>query len=360
MNLSRRRFVCSSVSALVPVLLPALRAAAQSPATSYRIESVGVLDGDDSSFAFAISPRGWVTGMSRDATSGANQAFIYRDGEIRGRSADSGSSIGWSINKSVQITGFVSLDATTSVAARWDGTDYIPLPTLGGTSAQAFGINDDGVVVGGSQVEIDGPYQACSWAEGAVTPLASLGGASLASAINNTGEIVGSASKDANPAAPGSHAALWQSDELIDLGTIAGPTSLGRSINGRGQIVGHTTTSDDGLFGLDGTHALLWEAGEMTDLGALPGANTSFGWDINASGLIAGTSANPNPPADGSAANLAVIWSEGNILDHNSLLTGGRGWNLTSAYGINDAGQIVGIGLLDGLQRGFVLTPEVE
>ncbi len=360
MILNRRHFVCSSMGALTPFLFPGQLVEAQPSETGYRIESVGVLEGDDSSFAFAISPRGWVTGMSRNATTGANQAFIYRDGEIRTRRAESGSSIGWSINKSAQITGFVSLDPTTAAAALWDGAEITLLPTLGGPSAQAFGINDDGIVVGGSQVEPDGPYQACSWSRGEVTALPSLGGTSLASAINTAGAIVGSASEDVNPTGPGSHAALWRNGEMLDLGVIAGPTSLGRSINDRGHIVGHTTTTEDGQFGLDGTHAFLWVDGEMNDLGALPGADTSFGWDINAGGLIAGASANPNPPADGSAANLAVIWAEGTILDLNSLLTDGSGWILTSAYGVNDAGQIVGTGLLNGAQRGFVLTPESE
>ena len=35
----------------------------------------------------------------------------------------------------------------------------------------------------------------------------------------------------------------------------------------------------------------------------------------------------------------------------------GSGWVLVSANGVNDAGQIVGSGTLNGAQRGFLLTP---
>jgi hypothetical protein len=41
--------------------------------------------------------------------------------------------------------------------------------------------------------------------------------------------------------------------------------------------------------------------------------------------------------------------------DLNSLLPDDSGWALTSASGINDEGQIVGVGLHDGRWRGFLL-----
>jgi len=45
----------------------------------------------------------------------------------------------------------------------------------------------------------------------------------------------------------------------------------------------------------------------------------------------------------------------------NDLILAGSGWTLVDAYGINEAGQIVGWGLNpDGYQRGYLLTPIPE
>jgi probable HAF family extracellular repeat protein len=45
------------------------------------------------------------------------------------------------------------------------------------------------------------------------------------------------------------------------------------------------------------------------------------------------------------------------MLDLNNLTPPDSGWLLTEAKDINDAGQIVGIGIVDGRQHAFLLTP---
>jgi hypothetical protein len=45
--------------------------------------------------------------------------------------------------------------------------------------------------------------------------------------------------------------------------------------------------------------------------------------------------------------------------DLNNLRPAGSGWDLDYAYGINDAGQIAGVGTHNGLGRAFLLTPQV-
>ena len=47
------------------------------------------------------------------------------------------------------------------------------------------------------------------------------------------------------------------------------------------------------------------------------------------------------------------------MVDLNTLLPADSGWVLLSANAINDAGQIVGEGTLDGEPRAFLLTPPV-
>jgi hypothetical protein len=66
---------------------------------------------------------------------------------------------------------------------------------------------------------------------------------------------------------------------------------------------------------------------------------------------------------EGNGGSVAVIgrpfvWSQCNgMQDLNTLIPGGSGWVLNSVSGINNWGQIVGTGTVNGQTRGFLLTP---
>lgn len=45
------------------------------------------------------------------------------------------------------------------------------------------------------------------------------------------------------------------------------------------------------------------------------------------------------------------------MTDLDSLIDSKSGWVLDVAYGINDKGQIVGYGSVNGQSHGFILTP---
>ena len=74
-------------------------------------------------------------------------------------------------------------------------------------------------------------------------------------------------------------------------------------------------------------------------------------WAVNTSGDIVGQSPNA------SGTPHAFLWKGGVMQDLNDLVDPASGWVLAVAYGINDAGVIVGDGLLNGAVRGFRLTP---
>jgi len=131
---------------------------------------------------------------------------------------------------------------------------------------------------------------------------------------------------------------------MQDLGTLGGYSSQANAINNTGQVVG-TADLADGSH-----HAFLWSGGSMRDLGTLGGPN-SWAYGINESGLIVGAA----QLADNSWH--AVLWSGGAIQDLNSLIPAGSGWVLGGAAGVNKAGQICGVGTHNGVQRGFLLTP---
>jgi probable HAF family extracellular repeat protein len=76
---------------------------------------------------------------------------------------------------------------------------------------------------------------------------------------------------------------LWTlSGGLQDLGDLGGGKSTAYGINNLGQIVGesyiNSTTS----------HAFLWQSGHMQDLGVLPSGVGSGGWSINNLGQVIG------------------------------------------------------------------------
>ena len=248
----------------------------------------------------------------------------------------------------------------------WEKSKPSELPSLGGLISQALAINNKGVIVGHSTLtEETSVSHASRWVDGAAEDLGTLGGFSVANDVNVRGWIVGGSNANAEPGShilsPGAHAVLWQEDEMIDLGTLpGGEIAQARAINENGQIVGYSTTGPEQQFSGPGMHAFLWEEGVFTDLGTLPGADTSLAYDMNESGKAVGYAMTPGTGGDPNGRFVAVVWLDGAIVDLNDVIPAGSGWDLTAAWGINDAGQIVGSGLLNGVQRGFVLSPSGE
>jgi len=149
-----------------------------------------------------------------------------------------------------------------------------------------------------------------------LTDLGTLGGPSAqAEGINDAGEIVGGAIN----AESRSRAFLYKDGAMTDLGTLGGLHSLAYALNGTGMVVGRAQTSYANY------HAVLWLNGAPTDL--TPSSNTAYAAGVNGLGQIVGT----NNGAKG------FLWQ-------NSVLTelGDFGGGCSTAYDIDDAGQIVG------------------
>jgi hypothetical protein len=63
----------------------------------------------------------------------------------------------------------------------------------------------------------------------------------------------------------------------------------------------------------------------------------------------------------GTTSGQAILFVPGgSVVNLNSVVTNGSDWVLKYAIGINDAGQIVGYGLHNGVQRAFRLDPVPE
>jgi probable HAF family extracellular repeat protein len=140
------------------------------------------------------------------------------------------------------------------------------------------------------------------------------------------------------------HAFLWQDGRMIDLGTLAGPSgwSVAYAINNQGQVVGSTSTAATWRnFAI--VAPCLWQNGVIYNLGFIPSApgsdQSGEAVAINNLGEIVGT-CTINVLATGQSApsNISVFLYIGGKMYDLSVLSGDT---LTGVIGINDFGLIL-------------------
>ena len=210
------------------------------------------------------------------------------------------------------------------------------LGALLGTNSYAYGINNQGQVVG-YWTETNGA-RAFLYSAGTVTDLGSLGGTNqYALSINSSGQIVGFAS-----VTNGVRAFLYKNGALTNLGAMGGLNSYAYGINDSGQIVGFIDTTN-------GARAYFYENGNSTNLGTLGGAD-SYAYGVNNSNLVVGSS------MTASTATHAFLWQNGGLTNLNALISTNAGWVLNDARGINNAGKIVGWGVTNNQEQAFLFN----
>ncbi len=279
-------------------------------------------------WAFSINDSGWVTGEGTD-NQGDTIAFLWRSGSgitslgtLWTQRAGGYQSYGESINGSGQITGYTTAQSINGSTLRSgfitaaNGGAMTALPTLPG---------------------VIGSY---SWGEG----------------INASGQVTGYAIASDG----GQHAFITGANgagitDLGGLGVIGGHySSWGQAINASGQVCGNSANSS-------GTpHAFITgpNGQGMTDLDNL-GTNGSFAVGMNSQGKVVGLyyaqDGTHEPYSGVETAFIAQVGS--GLINLNNQIPANSGWTLTEAYGINDSGQISGVGTINGQSHAFLLNP---
>ena len=261
-------------------------------------------------------------------------------------------SVAHGVNASGQIAGFATLANGHYRAFLYSGGTMFDIGTLSGDFSAATGLNDVGQVVGFAY-GTSGEEHGFLWTPtvpngttGSMVDVGTLGGEySEALAVSAAGVVVGYAYTP-----PGEfHGYRWSAGVMTDLGTLGGSYSRANAISASGKIVGQAY-----LPGNAQAHACLWDGTTAVDLGALHGPY-SEAHAVDSSGKhIVGKANVPGGPL---LVDHAVLWTNGTIKDLNELIPSSSGWVLQVAEGINDAGQIVGQGELNGVTTGFLLTP---
>jgi probable HAF family extracellular repeat protein len=137
---------------------------------------------------------------------------------------------------------------------------------------------------------------------------------------------------------------IFSKGQMTDLGSLTGSASEAFVINDRGEVVGDWTLGDGGQ------HAFLYSKSKgMKDLETL-GSTFSIAYAVNNFGRFVGVT------NTGTGITVAFIYEDGIMKDLNAFIPSSSGWSLIKATGINDVGQIVGIGVFNGPLRGFLLT----
>lgn len=287
-----------------------------------------------------------------------NQAVLFSEGVLRDITPPGGViAEAWGINNLGQVVGRVFIcdfvngncvNARTRAFVYNRGTHSV-LGTLGGRDSRAHGINDSGQVTGYSDIAAPSPQvgeepHAFIFQNGVFQDIGAGSNtiSTIATSINASGQVAGHAGSNTSDRG----AFVFSNGSFTFFET----SGAAHDINASGQVVGHFGGNDDGSG-----RAFLFTGGVRQDLGTLSPLHTfSKAQAINGAGTVVGFS---SPSFFFSGGERAFIFKDGTMQDLNSLVAADPARVLTSAADINDAGQIVVNGFLNGQNRAFLLTP---
>lgn len=272
------------------------------------ITDIGALPGTYFAEPFAVNNRGEVVGAAMNTIPDSNsmlgigyqaRAFYWKDGVMQdlGTLGAGTDAQGYLINERGQVVGVSYTNAIPSAVCAnvgyllttgsfiWDKKNGMKdLGGFGGTCTLASDINNRGQIVGGSALPGDSIFHPFVWdAETGMTTLGTPdGGYGGAGALNENGDVVGSAADNSSVV----HALLWRKRggkwRMTDLGTFAGGCPFASSVNASAQVVGFDSCAGLPFLSEDGANIVdlntlvppnsglqLNEVGQINDRGEI-------------------------------------------------------------------------------------------
>jgi probable HAF family extracellular repeat protein len=340
-NRVRERRSLIEIGALVAALLAGLRVSAGS--VQYTVTDLGNPTGTGMD-PEAINVSGQVVGNYEQSQNSNTVAFIWDS--VHGlQTIDSSlSSKANGINSAGTVVGWDSNEGSFEWTSQ-GGLNYFE--NFSGETNAAWGINNSGTICGTAYPNTNEGYTYSQSAGFTALGFLGTGTADTGMAINNLGQVAGVA------LAGNVEAGLWTPGSgWKDLGQISsGGTVSG--INDSTQVVGSMAVNN-----FNGEAPYEWTASTgLKPLATFNGEGDNAANGINNNGVIVGYSYFGGVGSEN--YDHAVMWTGGQLVDLNSVIGPNSGWVLTTATAINDGGEIVGSGYLDGEPSGFLLTPMV-
>ncbi len=297
---------------------------------TYSVTDLGPLTelaGQSQSRPNALNAAGMVA--AANVVGGEYRALVYAGTWTNLGTLGGANSYAAGINDSGRVVGYSLNGAGLDHAFLWTAgaVDGVPgniqmkdLGALGGSSSEAYAINQNGPITGFAQTSNND--HAFEYSGRVMTDIGALLSSALPNsygyAINSSGHIAGTAYNNSYSAA---HAFFYDGVNAVDIGSFAGKDANALAINDGDQVAGYATTSG----GFD--HAFRYSGGVMTDLGSL-GGHYSYANGINNSNVIVGGAF--TDPAD--SVYHAFICTANSLADLNTNLDGsGFGWVLVEA-----------------------------
>jgi probable HAF family extracellular repeat protein len=369
-QVSRRRG-SSRITALASLACISLATAAFAQ-LRYSVTDLGVLPGCDTSVAVGINDRGDVAGYCMNG--GDQMAVVWRNGQMinLGKLPLGTYASAVSINSQGVVVG--DGDTGDSRPRIWVSTTngLNNFFSNNGGNTHAILIGDSGFIGGYYTKSLSGNtsgWRGTIWTPDPKDPrryrqmdlpvipgINSKFTSAISWAFNQSGQAAGWAVNDII----GQHACFWNNDaahSIVDLGTFPGDwSSLAWGMNDFGQVVGESHPPF-------GNRAIVWNndaAHTPTELPLLPGDNMGSASKVNNLGHALGWSAfSPDGSFNNVSPEKLVLWRDGGVFELQSVLdpATGAGWTISTASGINNQGQIVGLGVHNGQNRAYLLTP---
>lgn len=301
-------------------------------AQEYTIEVIQEAGGIENAYANSINNNGLVVGTGNIPNYG-QRAFVYENGVMSVIYYPAFSYYEpLSINDNNNYVGTVGTTTPPYSSKGYLNSEF--LPPLSGNDSYAIDINNDNHILSWGWDGQD--YFIVIYQDTQIIHTFNLGSINGADpkAINDSGFVTGTDW-------PGGYGIPYiynyLTGDLTYLADISPNNDVEAfDINNINQVVGYyepTSTTYAGFIWEDNIYTLL--------------PISSLAWAINDSGVVVG-----------SYDYHAFVYDPANsVRDLNNLIPAGTGWLLVEATDINDLGQIVGDGTLNGVYKSFILTP---